>query len=92
MLIQTIDVYEAQIRLLELLGSVTAGEEVMLTKGDQPIARLVPIKPVTAPRVAGLHIGAISTSEDFDEPLSDAFGWGMYEVVARHAYLHLVGQ
>jgi antitoxin (DNA-binding transcriptional repressor) of toxin-antitoxin stability system len=76
MLTQTIDVYEAQIRLLELLGSVTAGEEVMLTKGDQPIARLVPVKPAATPRVAGLHIGAISTSEDFDEPLPAGFWLG----------------
>jgi antitoxin (DNA-binding transcriptional repressor) of toxin-antitoxin stability system len=76
MQIQTIDVYEAQNRLLDLLGSVTAGGEVMLTKGDQPIARLVPIKPAATPRVAGLHMGAISVSNDFDESLPDGFWLG----------------
>jgi prevent-host-death family protein len=76
MLTQTVDVYEAQNRLLELLGTVMTGEEVMLTKGNQPIARLVPIKPSAAPRVAGLHMGAISTSEGFDEPLPDGFWLG----------------
>jgi prevent-host-death family protein len=76
MLTQTIDVLEAQTRLLELLGAVTAGEEVVLTQGNQPIARLVPIKLGPKPRVAGLHSGAISTSDDFDEPLPDAFWQG----------------
>lgn len=76
MLTQTVDVHEAQTRLLELLGAVTAGTEVMLTKGSKPIARLVPIVSTIAPRVAGLHVGAISTSEDFDQPLPDAFWSG----------------
>ncbi len=49
MLTQTVDVHEAQKRLLELLGAVTAGTEVTLTKGSKPIARLVPIAPAAAP-------------------------------------------
>lgn len=73
---QIMDVYEAQTRLLELLGAVTAGEEVTLTKENLPIARLVPIRSDTTPRIAGLHSGAISISEDFDEPLSDSFWLG----------------
>lgn len=76
MLTQTVDVHEAQKRLLELLGAVTAGTEVTLTKGSKPIARLVPIAPAAAPRVAGLHGGAIWASEDFDESLPDAFWSG----------------
>jgi len=76
MLTQTVDVHEAQKRLLELLGAVTGGSEVMLTIGDKPIARLVPITPAPRLRVVGLHAGAIWTSEDFDEPLPDALWLG----------------
>jgi len=76
MLTQTIDVHEAQTRLLELLGAATGGGEIMLTSGDKPIARLVPITPAPRPRVAGLHAGTIWTSEDFDEPLPDALWLG----------------
>jgi antitoxin (DNA-binding transcriptional repressor) of toxin-antitoxin stability system len=76
MLTQTIDVYEAQKRLLELLGTVTEGTEITLTMGDKPLARLVPIKPALQPRVVGLHSGTIWTSEDFDAPLPDAFWLG----------------
>jgi antitoxin (DNA-binding transcriptional repressor) of toxin-antitoxin stability system len=77
MVTKTVDVHEAQTRLLELVSQVIAGTEIIITEDDKPLARLVPI--TTAPlqaRVAGLHAGAISTSDDFDVPLSDEFWTG----------------
>ncbi|HWP49700.1 MAG TPA: type II toxin-antitoxin system prevent-host-death family antitoxin [Candidatus Limnocylindrales bacterium] len=68
-----VDVREAQTNLTEILSLVAVGTEIILTEGGKPIARLVPI---TAPRVAGLHAGAIWTSDDFDEPLSEEFWTG----------------
>ena len=76
MLPQTVDVYEAQTRLFELLGAVTAGTEFTLTEGNKPVARLVPVTPPIVSRVAGLHVGAIWARDDFDEPLPDAFWSG----------------
>ena len=72
MLTKMIDVREAQSRLQELLSQVLAGAELVLTDGNKPVARVVPI----AARVAGLHAGAISTSADFDEPLPEEFWAG----------------
>ena len=74
MLAKTVDVHEAQTRLSDVL----TGAEVILTQGNQPLARLVPVSPLTtsAPRAAGLHAGAIWTSDDFDEPLPDEFWTG----------------
>ena len=74
MLAKTVDVHEAQTRLSDVL----TGAEVILTQGNQPLARLVPVLPLTmsAPRAAGLHAGAIWTSDDFDEPLPDEFWTG----------------
>jgi antitoxin (DNA-binding transcriptional repressor) of toxin-antitoxin stability system len=69
---KTVDVHEAQTRLVELLSLVTAGTEIILTEGSTPLARIVPLTEAT-PRVAGLHPGAIWTSEDFDEPLPEEF-------------------
>lgn len=71
-----VDVGEAQMHLTELLSLVVAGTEVILTEGSKPLARLVPITAPIAPRVAGLHPGAIGTSEDFDAPLPDDFWLG----------------
>ena len=73
----TIEVKQTQTYLQELLSLAVKGSEVVLTQGDTPIARLIPIanSPAT-PRVAGLHLGAIWTSDDFDEPLPDEFWLG----------------
>ncbi len=69
MLAKMIDVHEAQAHLQELVLQVLEGNELTLTDGDRPVARLVPISP----RVAGLHAGAIWISADFDAPLPDEF-------------------
>jgi len=73
---KTVDVHEAQTHLVELLSLVTAGTEIILTEGSTPLARIVPMTGAIAPRVAGLHPGAIWTSEDFDDPLPEEFWTG----------------
>ena len=73
---KTVDVHEAETHLAELLSLVTTGIEVILMKGNTPLARIVPITESSTPRVAGLHPGAIRTSEDFDEPLPEDFWTG----------------
>ncbi|HTO30212.1 MAG TPA: type II toxin-antitoxin system prevent-host-death family antitoxin [Pararhizobium sp.] len=40
---RTIKVAEAKTHLSELLVSVEAGEEIIIARGDAPVARLVPI-------------------------------------------------
>jgi antitoxin (DNA-binding transcriptional repressor) of toxin-antitoxin stability system len=74
---ETIEVKQTQTYLKELLSLVLKGTEIILTQGNTPIARLVPIgaSPAT-PRVAGLHPSAIWMSDDFDEPLPDEFWLG----------------
>ena len=74
---RTVSVDEAQHKLPDLLAEAVAGNEVIITEHDMPVARLVPV--VThgeKKRVAGLNRGTISTSEDFDQPLSDEFWLG----------------
>lgn len=66
---KTVDVDEAQPHLQELLSEVQAGTEILLTEGGTPVARLVPVTP----RVAGLHPGAIKTTDDFEQPLPEEF-------------------
>ena len=74
---KTIEVQQTQKYLKELLALVVKGTEIILTQGNTPIARLMPIATSSAtPRVAGLHHGAIWMSDDFDEPLPDEFWLG----------------
>ena len=72
MLTKTVDVQEAQANLKELLSLVQRGTEVILTEGNIPLARLVPVALPPGQRKAGLHTGAIWTSDDFDEPLPES--------------------
>ena len=73
---KTIDILKSQPQLIELLQLTAAGDEVIIVEGSKPLARLVHIGSGQMKRVAGLNRGAISTSEDFDEPLPDGFWAG----------------
>jgi prevent-host-death family protein len=72
MLTTTVEVREAGTRLKELVQLVETGNDVVLTDGNRPVARLIPV----APRVAGLHLGSAWTSNDFDAPLGEQFWMG----------------
>ncbi|MGH7452850.1 MAG: type II toxin-antitoxin system Phd/YefM family antitoxin [bacterium] len=77
MLTKTVDVSDSQAHLAELLALVLSGTEIVFTQNQMPLARLIPIaSPQAMPRVAGLHKGAIWTSDDFDEPLPEDFWTG----------------
>jgi prevent-host-death family protein len=71
---QTVTLQDAQTRLAELLNQALAGDEIIITKGDKPLARIVPFAEPDRPRrVAGLQRGQMWTSDDFDAPLPDEF-------------------
>jgi prevent-host-death family protein len=76
MLTQTVDVGEVESQFAELLQLINKGAEVILTKKNVPVARLVPIEPIKKQRIPGLHAGAIWTSDDFDDPLPEEFWLG----------------
>ncbi len=73
MIPETVEVREAQNRLPELISAVELGTEIILTQGDVPVARLVPLIAPVMQRVAGLHSGVAWLSPDFDEPLPETF-------------------
>ncbi|MBC8093223.1 MAG: type II toxin-antitoxin system Phd/YefM family antitoxin [Pseudonocardia sp.] len=61
-----VGVHEAKTQLSKLLQQVEAGEDVVVTRGGEPIARLVPFRGLT-PRPLGLAAGEIWIADDFDE-------------------------
>ena len=77
MITKTVDVDEAKTRLPELVSSVETGAEIILTKDNTPVARLVPLAVAAMNRVAGLHAGSSWMSPDFNEPLPDNAGMVM---------------
>lgn len=67
----TINVQEAQKRLADLIHDLAPGEEIIITDGDHPIARLS--ATATAPkRKLGTLKGTVThMAPDFDAPLDD---------------------
>jgi antitoxin (DNA-binding transcriptional repressor) of toxin-antitoxin stability system len=67
-----VDVKELATHWPEIVSQVISGAEVIVTEGDHPCAKLVALTP-GQPRIPGLHLGAIKTTDDFDAPLPDDF-------------------
>ena len=71
-----IHVEDLPARFGEALSQASAGADVIVTVGNVPRARIVPIEAAAGPRRPGLHPGAMKMSEDFDSPLPDEFWTG----------------
>ena len=65
-----VGVHEAKTNLSKLLRRVELGEEVIIRRGGEPIARIVPFAP-TDRRVLGEDAGVYVVPDDFDAPLPD---------------------
>lgn len=75
---KTVNIHDAKTRLSALIAAVEAGEEVIISRANKPVAKLVALetKPPMKRRF-GLHKGnMIYISEDFDDPLPDEFWLG----------------
>ncbi|MEM9970382.1 MAG: type II toxin-antitoxin system Phd/YefM family antitoxin [Pseudomonadota bacterium] len=65
-----VTIQDAETHLSRLVDQVLAGEEIVITKGSKPVARLVPLAS------AGFRIGSLAdevgqTSPDFLQPDDD---------------------
>lgn len=67
-----VNIHEAKTHFSKLLARVKAGEEIIIAKAGQPIARLVPVAQRPAQRVPGSAQGRVSLAPDFDAPLPDS--------------------
>lgn len=65
-----ISIHEAKTHLSRLLRRVACGEEIVISKGDRPIAKLVPFSP-SRRRELGRDQGLFSVPANFDDPLPE---------------------
>jgi prevent-host-death family protein len=65
---KAINVHDAKTHLSRLLERVEAGEEITLARAGRPVARLVPYRRPSEPRVPGLLKGRIELADDWDAP------------------------
>lgn len=68
---QTVNIHEAKTHLSRLVERVETGEEVVIARAGRPVARLVPFKARTSPRVPGLWRGRVHLASDFDRTDDD---------------------
>ena len=66
-----VTIHKAKSTLSHLLVQVEAGEEVVLARGSQPIARIVPYGAASNQRRAGSLRGLIVIGPGFFEPLPE---------------------
>lgn len=67
----TVTVHQAKTHLSRLLRRVATGEEVLITRGGTPVARLMPAVSRAEHRRLGLDRGKVVIADDFDAPLPE---------------------
>ena len=66
-----VTIEEAQAKLAELIDKITLGEEVIITRNQQPVAQLVPLPPAKPQPVFGSCKGMLTIVAEDDEHLED---------------------
>ncbi len=68
---KVVTIHAAKTHLSRLIEEVTEGEQVVIARGKDPVARLVAIKPQKRGRVFGALRGRARVDRRFFEPLPD---------------------
>lgn len=66
-----VNIDEAQTHLLDLVEVAMSGVEVIITKDNRPLVKLVALGQTKPRPQFGSAAGLITMSEDFDAPLED---------------------
>jgi prevent-host-death family protein len=65
-----VNIHEAKIHLSKLIAD---GEEVVIARYGEPVARLIPLRPLTAKRIPGSANGKFTVPAEFFDPLPIEF-------------------
>lgn len=66
---RSVTIHAAKTHLSSLIEEVRAGEEIIISKGKEPVARLIAFRPRRVERVFGAMKGRITVDDTFFEPL-----------------------
>ena len=64
-----VNIHQAKTHLSRLLQRVAEGEEVIIARAGEPVARLVRIQPERTTRPLGMDKGSVVVPDDFNDPL-----------------------
>ena len=68
---RTIKINQAKTRLSRLVEEAANGEEIVITKHNRPVARLVALEASARPRQPGGWEGQVWMADNFDAPLPE---------------------
>ena len=64
-----VKIHEAKTHLSRLIAKVAEGEEVIIARSGQPVAKIIPIERTGSKRFLGLDAGLVEIDDNFDAPL-----------------------
>lgn len=73
---KTLDIQQTSVSISDLLSLLQDDNaEILLTSGDEPLAKVIPISSAQKKIIpqAGLNLGSMVMNDNFDEPLPDEF-------------------
>ncbi len=72
-----VTIHDAKTQLSKLILRAQAGEEIVIARGSEPVARLVPVAGTGRRRVFGAMRGRARVGDAFFEPLppDELAGW-----------------
>ncbi|MBT9315044.1 type II toxin-antitoxin system Phd/YefM family antitoxin [Leptothoe spongobia] len=68
---QKVDINKAEVEITQLFQSALQGEEIIITRDQQPILKLIPMALPRKRRQRGSAKGQILMDLYFDDPLND---------------------
>jgi antitoxin (DNA-binding transcriptional repressor) of toxin-antitoxin stability system len=74
---ETITIHKAKTQLSRLIEKVCRGEEIIIARGKQPVAKLIAFNSHKGKRIPGAWKGKIRIGPEFFEPLppDELEGW-----------------
>jgi prevent-host-death family protein len=69
--VKVVNIQEAKTHLARLIQDAVEGEEVVISRGNEPAVRLVVVESARRPRSLGWAKGEVTMAPDFDAPLDD---------------------
>lgn len=75
---EIVNVHAAKTHLSRLIERVCAGEEIIIARNNEPVAKLVPLHEVQAGRQRGSLEGKVVVPDSFFDPLppEELEAWG----------------
>jgi prevent-host-death family protein len=73
----TVTIHQAKTNLSKLIERASQGEEIIIARGSNPVAKLVPVGAVKGKRQPGSMKGKLEIGPEFFEPLpeDELKGW-----------------